>query len=155
MEIISLIVMISVIIFTFSFFFIRPSSFGNSYSFDFTFAFVHACIDLVIIGIGVLLFSIGFNGVRKANSDLERVMVLSQRGILIKNIPYEIVLSNVYINGNPICCLKIIYKSATGTEIPLISDQKFNGIYPDKDGTCDLLIDSNDYSNYFIDFEII
>ena len=92
---------------------------------------------------------------KKANSDLERVKYLSEKGMLIKNIPYEIVPSNVYINGNPVCCLKIIYKSATGTEIPLISDQKFNGIYPDKDGTCDLLIDSNDYSNYFIDFEII
>lgn len=79
MEIISLIVMISVIIFTLSFFFIRPSSFGNSYSFDFTFAFIPACIDLVIIGIGILLFSIGFKGVRKANIDLERVKILSEK----------------------------------------------------------------------------
>lgn len=50
--------------------------------------------------------------------------------------------------------MQVEYENASGQIIPLKSEAKYNNVLSDKDGTVDLLIDPNDYSNFFIDIEI-
>ena len=50
--------------------------------------------------------------------------------------------------------MKVTYENANGVKIPLVSDIKYSSSdVPNKD-TVDLLIDPNDYSKFYIDYEI-
>ena len=69
-------------------------------------------------------------------------------------MPYQLVSSGTVINGKPIYCMQVEYENASGEKIPLQSEAKYNNKLSDKDGTADLLIDPDDYSNYYIDVEI-
>ena len=69
-------------------------------------------------------------------------------------MPYELVSSGAIINGQPIYCIQVEYENASGQKIPLKSESKYDNKISNKNGTADLLIDPNDYSNYFIDIEI-
>ena len=53
----------------------------------------------------------------------------------------------------PVYCIKVLYDN-NGTEVPFVSNPKYSGKLGDIDGTADLLVDPNDFSNYYIDFEI-
>ena len=80
---------------------------------------------------------------------------LSKKGILVKNIPYEVIMTKTVYMGSTGVKLKVIYKNSAGVDIPLYSEIKFNVEKQlSSDETVDLLIDPDDYSNYFIDFEI-
>ena len=97
---------------------------------------------------GITIFQI--NAIRKLKAKKKVAEKLAKYGILVKNIPYQ-----VYTNSQFEKCLKVSYKNSAGVEIPLISEPKHNlKEKMKKDDTADLLIDPEDYSNYFIDFEI-
>lgn len=81
-------------------------------------------------------------------------MKLAETGTLIKNLPYKVKPTGTVINGNSIYCIEVIYELKNGTKIPFRSEGKYDGQLSRGDGTVDLLIDPNDHSNYFIDFEI-
>ena len=91
---------------------------------------------------------------KKAKNNIERVNKLAKTGVLIKNIPYDLKPTGTIINGEKIYYIQVLYESKSGKKIPLNSEPKYNTIMGDKDGTADLLIDPNDISNYYIDFEI-
>lgn len=90
----------------------------------------------------------------KVEDNIKRLQKLAIEGVLVKNMPYKLVKSGTVINGNPIYCMQVEYENASGQIIPLKSEAKYNNVLSDKDGTVDLLIDPNDYSNFFIDIEI-
>ena len=94
------------------------------------------------------------NQQERIDKDIVRVNKLAKEGMLIKNMPYELVESGNVIMGKPVYCIKVDFKFENGTVIPLTSNPKFDGVDRDKDNSADLLIDKNDYSNYYIDFEI-
>lgn len=90
----------------------------------------------------------------RADNNIVRVNKLAKEGMLIKNMPYELVESGNVIMGKPIYCIKINFKFENGTVLPLISNPKFDGVDMEKEKSVDLLIDKNDYKNYYIDYEI-
>ncbi len=87
-------------------------------------------------------------------NEIVRVNKLAKEGMLIKNMPYELVESGNVIMGKPIYCIKVDFKFENGTIVPLTSNPKYDGVDRDTNNSADLLIDKNDYSNYYIDFEI-
>ena len=127
----------------------------EEFEFGLSFIILPLCVSLIFVIVGVGFFIGGLKYQKKVNKEMERIQKLSTMGTLIKNIPYDLVPSNIQVNGRDVYCLKIVYKNSNGVEIPLVSDPKYNAVLGDKDGTCDLLIDPNDYSNYYIDLEII
>lgn len=104
-------------------------------------------IGLVFIFIAIIIKAI-------TTQNIKKLKALSQKGLLVKNMPYQLVESGTTVNQQPVYCIKVEYENANGIKIPLISEQKFNNLLGDKDGTVDLLIDSDDFSNYYIDVEI-
>lgn len=109
-------------------------------------------LPLILIGVVVILFA--KYSKNKAEDNVKRLQKLAMEGVLVKNMPYKLVKSGAVINGNPIYCMQVEYENASGQIIPLKSEAKYNNVLSDKDGTVDLLIDPNDYSNFFIDIEI-
>ena len=109
-------------------------------------------IPFIFIGIGLVIGS--KRSIKKTKANIKRVEKLAKTGVLIKNIPYELKPTGTIINGKPIQYIQVLYESTSGKKIPLDSEPKYNGVMGNKDGTADLLIDPNDISNYYIDFEI-
>ena len=128
---------------------------NEDFGFGLSFILLPLCSSIIFIIVGIGFYIGGVKYQKNVGKDMEKIQKLAKTGTLIKNIPYELTPSNIQVNGRDIYCLKILYKNASGSEIPLISEPKYNNALGDKDGTCDLLIDPNDYSNYYIDLEII
>ena len=122
--------------------------------FGLAFILLPSAIDIIFIAVGVLLIVCGKKEEKKHQTEIDRVQKLAKTGTLVKNIPYEIERSSITDNNGPVYQIKITYKNASGVEIPLLSNPKYGGVLGSKSGTADLLIDENDYSNYYIDFEI-
>lgn len=109
-----------------------------------------------LIPIIIIIITIIYNihSKKKIKKDKERIKYLANHGILVKCLPFELVSDGSHFMGNPLYFfIKVSYENANGVKIPLLSDKK----YDDKEiksETVDLLIDPNNYSNYYIDFEI-
>ena len=99
---------------------------------------------MIDIGIIIIIIIYNISARRKLKKEKETVKYLTKNGILVKELPFEIISSD-----SQNLTIKITYQNANGVKIPLTSDVKKM-----KQETVDLLIDPNDYSNYFIDFEI-
>ena len=112
-----------------------------------------AILELAFLGGGLKLLISGIK-------ETKRLKKLSQKGMLVKNMPYELVSIGFIKKKNEpkkeiLRKIKVVFKNSDGVEIPLISDDKNNVEETAKnDDTADLLIDPNDYSNFYIDFEI-
>lgn len=119
-----------------------------------SFGFLPFIIDIPFIIIGFFILKLGLNLNKKHKEKLRKVKNLAHNGILIKNLNYTVKKTGTIINGQPVYCIEVIYENANGTKIPLTSEGKYDGRLSRGDGTVDLLIDPNDTSNYFIDFEI-
>ena len=89
----------------------------------------------------------------KAKKNIKRVEKLCKKGVLVKCLKYKVVNTGTMVAGHYYKCLEVTYKNAFGVEIPLYSETKYD-IEKHKNETVDLLIDPDDYSNYFIDYEI-
>lgn len=125
--------------------------FGSDWSVVFPFVLF---VLLMQAGMGVGLFLLGSFFGKRIIKDKKKKKNLKFNGVLIKNMSYDIASTGSVVNGVPIYAIKVIYVDSNGTEIPLISKKEYNGHALDKDGAVDLLIDPNDYTNYYIDFEI-
>lgn len=81
-----------------------------------------------------------------------KVKKLCNKGVLVKNIPYRLVPTNLEVNGKKVMAYLVTFTFPDGVSRELIS----NGIYKDVDetGWCDMLFNPNDYSNYYIDKSI-
>ncbi len=117
----------------------------------FSSAFFIAIVPFEAI-IGLIVLFIGISEKRKTKKAMYKALKLSKEGILVKAMPYELINTGTYVAGKYYKCIMVKFKNSAGIEIPLYSETKFkNNI---NDDTVDLLIDPNDYSNYFIDYEI-
>lgn len=110
--------------------------------------------DLPFLFISILLIGIAIFTKKKHKELLNKIDYLRFHGTLIKGLEYKVKNSNVEVNGNNIPILVVTYENKAGKTMSLESEPKYNGILNNEDGTVDLLIDENDYSNYYIDFEI-
>ena len=139
-------------------FVLSPSSSDN--------AFTYVTTLLMFIIFGCIIFS-----VYKAFSDtffkkakeikdtsdkkLNKLDYLAKHGMLIKNLKYNIKPADKKIEGrNTKYKIQVIYEIEKGKTMNFESETKYLTALGRDDGTVDLLIDPNDYSNYFIDFEI-
>ena len=142
------------IMFLLPFFIVGSLTISEDKIFGFGFIVLPLLMELFFILIGVGIIIGAKKSQKKAQEDINRVNKLAQNGLLVKNMPYELTHSGTEINGKVIYCIKVVYKNATGQEIPLISEAKYDNKLGNDKGTVDLLIDPQDYSNYYIDFEI-
>ena len=107
-------------------------------------------IPLAIV-IGSLIYR--RKNIKNYTNDINRISKLSTTGLLVKGLKYQLENDGTKVMDKPIhFYIKVTYENANGSKIPLTSEIKYNR--PEQDDTADLLIDPNDYSNYFIDFEI-
>lgn len=91
----------------------------------------------------------------KSNKNMSKIKQLSQKGILIKNLRYSIKPVDNKIDGpNTVYYLSVVYEIEKGKTMNFKSEPKYLTALGRDNGTVDLLIDPNDYTNYFIDFEI-
>lgn len=81
-----------------------------------------------------------------------KVKRLCKKGVLVKNIPYKLVSTNLVVDNKKIMAFCITYTFPDGITRELIGD----GIYKEVEetGWCDLLYDPNNYTNYYIDKSI-
>lgn len=110
--------------------------------------------DLPFLFVAILLLGISIYVKKQHKALIKKIDYLKQHGTLIKGLDYKVKNSNIEVNGNNVPILVVTYESKSGKTMSLESEPKYNGILNNEDGTVDLLIDENDYSNYYIDFEI-
>lgn len=79
---------------------------------------------------------------------------MNEHGKLVKNIPYTLEDTNVTIMNKVIKKPVINYVTQLGEVIKLEGDPRYDHKTSDADNMVDLVIDENDLTNYFIDFEI-
>lgn len=108
--------------------------------------FIILPVIFIIIG-GVILIA-----------NIKKIKALKQlaiNGTLIKGIPYELVNTNISVNGRTLQAISINYKFPTGSVRNIKSLPLYKLKMSDLDsGLCDLLYDPSNYDNYYIDFEI-
>lgn len=120
-----------------------------------TFKIVFALIMIFIfIGLLIMVYKTFSKKSRNGlNDEVERIKKLAKNGMLIKNLKYEIKPLKNSIDKS-IYKIRIIYEIEKGKTMCFESEPKYSTALGRSDGTVDLLIDPNDYTNYFIDFEI-
>ena len=112
-------------------------------------------IIIAVVGIicGIILTIIGNTKYQEALKNTERMRKLKTVGILIKNLPCTKTRTIQGIDRYSYDIIHVVYVTSDGKELHLSSSPRssFNVF---EDGLADLLIDPNDYSNYYIDTEI-
>lgn len=102
----------------------------------------------------IVFIVIGGLQIRKSINKTKVAKELAKTGVLVKNIPYQLVNSNISVNNVPLKCICINYKFPDGVLREIKSEALKGNVLSDADGMCDLLYDSNNYNNYYIDFDI-
>ncbi len=93
--------------------------------------------------------------IQGSNKDINKVKYLAKNGMLVKNLKYQIKPVKGMIQGDKtIYKIQVIYEIEKGKTKCFESEPKYLTALGRDDGTVDLLVDPNDYSNYFVDFEI-
>ena len=126
----------------------------EDFMFGLTFSIISLTISIPFFIVSIVFIFISKSMKKKAQENILRVKKLAKEGFLVKNMPYNLVSSGTVINNQPVYCIQVEYENTFGQIIPLKSEPKYNNRLNDKNGTVDLLIDPNDYSNYYIDLEI-
>lgn len=121
-----------------------------------TFPKIVNILTIIVFLIGIVRIIIGtYKMMPKSKVDFDKLKILSKNGILIKNLKYKIKAAEKEIKGKKtVYRIQIIYEIEKGKTKCFESEPKYLGALGRDDGTADLLVDPNDYSNYFIDFEI-
>ncbi len=126
----------------------NPARCMNEYSVSNNrFAFIFLFIPIILIGASVF-------GFIKIKNRLRVIKELNKKGKLIKGLPYHLENTGTVINGVPIQRPVVEYTLSSGTDITLYGDPRNDYKLADSDGLVDLVIDENNPSNYYIDFEI-
>ena len=103
--------------------------------------------------IGIILIAVGVSNKKKIKKSMTKANKLAKNGMLVKAVPYKEINTGTYVMGKYYKCIEVKFKNSAGVEIPLYSETKYDADIKNPE-TVDLLIDPNDYSNYFIDYEI-
>ncbi len=115
------------------------------------------CIILMGISIAIELIKM-MKPYRKKEKEIDKninnIEKLKTKGILIKNLPYELKIVDKKQIGKKIYCIHVIFEIEKGHTLSLKSEPRYLGTLGRENGTVDVLIDPEDYKNYYIDFEI-
>ena len=125
----------------------NPSECAIEYDVKINWFEIFACIFLSMFTF------IGIFGIVKTRKKINNMKYLCKFGILIKDLEYELVPSNIKVNNKIIYSIQVDYKKPDGTIIKLKSYPKYD-MNVDDDGRVDLLIDPNNLDLYYIDFKI-
>lgn len=110
---------------------------------------------LVVMILPVVFIIIGGVILIKNIKKIRIMKQLATNGILVKGIPYELVYTNITVNGRSIQAISINYKFPDGSVRNLKGLPLYNiDINNIDSGLCDLLYDPSNYDNYYIDFAI-
>lgn len=109
-------------------------------------------VVFLILPISFISFSVVY--IRKISKRVKKVQELNQKGKLIKNLPYHLENTGMFVNRVAIQRPVVDYVLPSGITIPLYGDPRHDGKIFDADGMVDLVIDENNPDNYFIDFNI-
>lgn len=90
----------------------------------------------------------------KEDKRLKPLKILNQKGKLVKNIPYRVAPSEAMINGDPVPCPVVDYTLPNGSTIVLYGKPKFDFKLPEEDNFIDLVIDEENPTNYYMDYNI-
>lgn len=108
----------------------------------------------IIVAVGGVVLAIGIVMRVKAAKQIKKAKYLAKNGKLIKGIPYIMEATGTVVNGKQVQRIVIDYTTPNGEPLHLKGYPRYDYKTGDADGLADLLIDPNDYNNYFIDFEI-
>lgn len=109
---------------------------------------------IAIIGMAAAFFGASKGIISGSNKDIDKVKYLAQHGMLIKNLKYKIKPDGIAQGDKTVYRIQVIYEIEKGKTKCFESEPKYLTALGRDDGTVDLLVDPNDYSNYFLDFEI-
>ncbi len=130
---------------------------ANDTGFPMGYIFVAFAI-IAFISIGKMAFTFfkeSGKSIQGSNKDINKVKYLAKNGILIKNLKYKVKPVKGTIQGDKtVYRIQVLYEIEKGKTKCFESEPKYLTALGRDDGTVDMLIDPNDYSNYFIDFEI-
>ena len=90
----------------------------------------------------------------KINKRVKNIQELNKKGKLVKNLPYHMEYTDINGPFHAIYCPVVDYVLPNGNIITLYGDARYDGRLSDQDGKVDLVIDLENPTNYFIDFEI-
>ena len=110
-------------------------------------------------GILILVFTsifplIGIIGISSTYKNVKKVKKLAKTGTLIKGLPYKLIDSNTSINEETLPAILVEYTLPSGETREFYGAPRYDFKTRDEDGLVDLLIDLDDPSNYYVDFDI-
>lgn len=111
------------------------------------FMLIWSIMPLIFIGLSIY-------NMNKITKRVRKVKQLNEIGKLVKGVPYEMKETGMSVNEVEIYKPVAKYYTPTGVLLELNGDARFDHKSEDYDGLVDLVIDENDHTNYFIDFEI-
>ena len=103
--------------------------------------------------IGIVMICVASSSKKKIKKSIKRANKLAKIGLLVKGMQYKEINTGTMVMGKYYKCIEVNFKNSAGVEIPLYSETKYDADIKNPE-TVDLLIDPDDYSNYFIDYEI-
>lgn len=102
----------------------------------------------------IVFIAIGGANIASVQKRIKKIKYLEQNGTLIKGLTYTMEPTNFTVNGRQVMRPAVDYQLPSGSVVHLQGDPRHDNVSFDNDGLVDLLIDVNDPSNYYIDFEI-
>lgn len=108
----------------------------------------------IVCLIPIIFIIIGARHIIKVNKNIKKMKYLAQYGTLIKGLPYMMEETNLSINGAKLFAISLDYTTPSGIILHLVGEPRYDRRFNDEDNLVDLLIDMNDTSNYYIDFNI-
>ena len=100
--------------------------------------------------LGLIIMLIGIAGLHTVKKQIDAINRLNESGILLKNIPYKLVTLD---NGSNIILINE-FKLPNGDLIKIGDNENIDGIIRDVGDHVDVVIDPNDYSNYYVNYEV-
>ena len=111
-------------------------------------------IVLAFLIIPAIFIIVAVLNILKVNKRVQIIKELNETGKLVKGLPYYMEPTGVVVNGVPIRRPVVNYTLPSGSTVVLQGDARSDKKFADADGLVDILIDINDPTKYYIDFEI-
>ena len=109
---------------------------------------------LIGVIIGFIIALIGLVMIYGNTKKLHKLKYLAHKGKLFKGIPYVMEETGIFSRGKNVLRITVSYKTQDGRTVKLVGEPRYDRKCRDEDGLVDLLINPNDISNYYLDFEI-
>lgn len=109
---------------------------------------------LLAIMVPIIFLGLSIPNIIKMNKKIEMVKQLNNTGVLFKNVPYTLVRSNIKVNRVRLRKPVLNFYLPGGIPIKLEGDPRHDTAFIEPTGVIDVIIDPNDTTKYYIDFNI-